>query len=278
MGDTQKTIGIIGFGNMGSAIAERIKTKYQVFVFDKDETKTKNIKGIKLADNSEDLVNKVDTVILAVKPQDFDIILNEIKGRVKDKLVISIAAGINTRYIQKILGNVRIIRVMPNLLAKIGESLTFLYKGLVATKEDVDFAKTLFDHLGKTWLIEENMMNAATAVSGTGPACCCDFMDSRNLDYHHIPAAQKKELISDLSNAAEAVGFNQENAKILATLVVNGVIDLFDKTNLTPLELRKQITSRGGTTEAALEVLHRGGSMTDALKAAVKRARELSGR
>jgi len=272
----KKSIGIIGFGNMGSAIAERIKSTYQVFIFDKEKNKTRNLRGVNLAENVADLVKKAEVIILAVKPQDFDAVLSEIKNYTADKLIISIAAGITTEYIGRRLGNVRVIRAMPNLLAKIGESATFLYGGLVANEEDVDFAKTMFDHLGKTWLIEENMMNAATAVSGTGPACCCDFMDSRNLDPDHIPTAQKKELIGDLSKAAEALGFSQENSKILATLVVNGVIDLFDKTNLTPLQLKEQITSKGGTTEAALAVLHRGGSMTEALKAAVKRARELS--
>ena len=96
----QLTIGIIGFGNMGSAIGEQLKLKYQLLTFDKDRNKTKNLEDIKIQDNAIDLVNRSKVIILAVKPQDFDTVLGEIKNYCNDKLIISIAAGITTANIE----------------------------------------------------------------------------------------------------------------------------------------------------------------------------------
>lgn len=269
-------IGIIGFGNMGSAIAERIKINYQVVVFDKDRTKTKNLLEIEVASDSVDLVKRVDTVILAVKPQDFDELLSEIKDYTKDKLIISIAAGITTDYIARRLGRSRnIIRAMPNLLAMIGKGATFLYS-LNTASEDIDLATELFGQLGKIWIIEENIMPLATAISGTGPALSCYLIEMGGINYRNMPPEDKQCLISDLKEAAQKIGFNIEGVDTLAEGIINGVIDLLNQKNLNPSELRERITSKKGTTEAALKVLHEGGTLEDALRAAAKRAEELS--
>jgi pyrroline-5-carboxylate reductase len=132
-----KKVGIIGFGNMGSAIAERIKSEYKVFVFDKDKERTTNLSGISVAENITDLLHKVDTVILAVKPQDIEALLKEIKDKVNNQLVISIAAGITTKYIEKILGMVRVIRVMPNIGVIVGKSIYYICKGEFAKEKDL---------------------------------------------------------------------------------------------------------------------------------------------
>ena len=113
-------VGILGYGNMGQAIGESIKREYAVYAFDK----IKNIdsENITLVNNSVDLVKRSEVIILAVKPQDIDLLLNEIKDFVKDKLIISIAAGIATEHIRSQLGDkVRVIRVMPNLPAQVGQ-------------------------------------------------------------------------------------------------------------------------------------------------------------
>jgi pyrroline-5-carboxylate reductase len=271
-----KTIGIIGFGNMGSAIAEGIKKDYPVIVFDKDKSKTAKISGIGVARNIVDTVKAADVIILAVKPQDFDMVLNEIKSSVLDKLIISIAAGITTDYIARCLGRSRnIIRAMPNLLAMIGKGATFLYS-LNTASEDIDLAKELFGQLGKIWIIEENIMPWATAISGTGPALSCYVIEMEGINYRNMPAEEKQRLISDLKEAARKVGFNIERVDALAEDIINGVIDLLNQKNLTPSQLRERITSKKGTTEAALTVLHQGGTLEDALRAAAKRAQELS--
>lgn len=262
-----KTIGIIGYGNMGSAIAERIRSKYPIWVFDKDGNKTKNLSSINIAENVVALLNRVDTVVLAVKPQDFDSVLNEIKDNVDGKLIISIAAGITTKYIENRLCKVRVIRVMPNLPAGIGEGMICLSKGKTATEEDLNFIKQLFKVLGKTLILNEDMMNAATAVSGSGPAYVCEYLES----------GQKKELFFDnFQKAARAIGFNEEDAKLLAETTFTGTLEFLKKTKVSPSQLKKQVASKGGTTEAALEVLHKGGSLEEAVKAAEKRAEGLS--
>lgn len=271
-----KTIGIIGFGNMGSAIAERIKTHYQVIVFDKDKNKTKNLSGIEVASDSIDLLKKVDTVILAVKPQDFDELLKEIKNYTKDKLIISIAAGISTDYIEKRLGKVRVIRVMPNIGVKIGEAESSLCKGRSANVEDLDFTKELFSYLGKTWIMEEEMIDAATAISGSGPAYIYYDMEINKIDPFNVPKEIEEEYVKRLKKAAEKVGFDSQTAFDLAVSTTASSLHLTTISARSPAELRKLVTSKGGTTEEALEVLARGGSWEEAAVAAKRRAQELS--
>lgn len=269
-------VGIIGFGNMGSAIAERIKSKYTVYVFDKDKNKTANLTGIKIADNILDLVRQVESVILAIKPQDVDDILNGIKGCAGDKLIISIAAGISTGYIEKQLDKARVIRAMPNMGAKIGESVTCICAGRLASGEDLSWAQELLGCLGKTREIKEAMMNASTAISGSGPGYIFEYFDSEKISGDVITQDIKENIIQRLAQSAESLGFNKDEAMFLAVNTSNTSINLIKKTGLTPAELRRQVCSKGGTTEAALEVIRSGGSWKDAAKAAVARAKELS--
>jgi pyrroline-5-carboxylate reductase len=261
---------------MGSAIAQRIKAQYEIYIFDKDKNKTAGLPDINCAHTNADLVNKVEAVVLAVKPQDFDPVLAEIKNLINDKLIISIAAGITTAYIEKYLGKVRLIRVMPNLPAKIGEGISCICKGKFAGEADLNFAQEIFAYLGKTIILSEEMLNAATAISGSGPGYFYDFLVSKAIDYRNIPEKIKNDFIAALSEAAKNISFNFQQAGLLAEATISGSISLLKATQLTPQELRGQVTSPGGTTQAALEVLHKGGSLTDAVKAALKRARELS--
>lgn len=272
-------IGIIGFGNMGSTIAEKINSQYSVIVFDKDISKTKGLTDIQVAVDILNLVNSVDVVILAVKPQDFEELLKVIKPHVKDKLVVSIAAGRTTDFISSYLPESRIIRTMPNLLAKIGEGITFLFLGKGADSKDLNLAREIFDKLGKTWIIEtdETRMDSATACSGTSPALACYFIEKQEMDSHTMSENQKKELIEYLAKGIEANSFTKTEAITLAEDITNGVIHMLDETGLTPAQLREKITSKGGTTAAALQVLNAGGTIEEALKAAVQRAKQLSG-
>lgn len=267
-------IGIIGFGNMGSAIFERIKSGYRLFVFDKEREKTRNVRNLEIVDNITDLIDKVDVVVLAVKPQDFDEVIKELKNHIKDKLIISIAAGIATGYIEKCLGNVRVIRVMPNMPARIGKGMSCLCKGQFAAKEDLNFSKELFDNLGETLVLNEDMMDAATAISGSGPGFFYDLIEGKD------GSSAKEYLINifipSLRAAAEAVGFTIQEAEELAQVTGAGSMSMLKELRLSPAELKKQVVSRGGTTEAGLEVSHSGGTLTEAVKAAIKRAKELS--
>lgn len=276
MRDIKNKIGIIGFGNMGSTIGERIKTGYQLYVFDKDKNKTAGLKGVSISGSIQDLIKNADVLLLAVKPQDFDSVLREIKKYAGNKLIISIAAGITTKYIEKFLVNARVIRAMPNIGAKIGESVTCLCKGVTADNTDLDFTKELFYYLGATKEIDEKMMNAATAISGSGPAYIFDFIEANALDPKAIAEQTKHDLMKRLEKAAESIGFSKEDATFLAFNTTNSSFSLLRLTRIAPSELRKQVTSKGGTTEAALEIIHKGGSWEEAAGAALKRAEELS--
>lgn len=263
---------------MGSAIAERIKSTYKVSVFDKDRNKTNAVSGIEVAENTQEIVKNNEVIILAVKPQDFDGVLNEMKGAVKDKLIISIAAGITTAYIEKILKNARVIRVMPNIGVKIGEAESALCKGKSAAEQDLSFSKELFANIGKTWVMKENMIDAATAISGSGPAYIFNDMEIKRIDPHNVPKELEQEYIKRLKEAAERVGFDSQTAFDLAASTTATSLSLSATSDKSLSELRKLITSKGGTTEAALKIIYEKGNWSDAALAAKKHAEKLSKR
>ena len=270
-------VGIIGCGNMGLALCERLKSAYNLCSFDKDANKTNQLSNIEVVSNAADLVAKSDVVILAVKPQDFDALLKEIKeGGVSEKLIVSIAAGISTEYIQRYLDDIRIIRVMPNMPAKIGKGISCLCNGKFATQEDLNFAEEIFKKLGAVLILNEDMVDAATAISGSGPGYFYYLVE--NKDKNEIKEFANKVFMPNLTTSAENIGFSQEEAKALAEATTVGSIALIEETNLSPAELKKQITSKGGTTEAGIEVLSKEGSLEEAVKTALKRAKELSRR
>lgn len=272
-----KNIGIIGFGTMGSILAERIKSGYRVYVFDKDNYKTKNLSRIETARDIPSLVKCSEVVILAVKPQDFAGVLAGIKDWIGAKLVISIAAGITTKYIEQALGHgVRVIRVMPNMPAKIAQGISCLSRNGLASKKDLDLAATLFTYLGQTVKIKEELMNSATAVSGSGPAYVLKYFETERINLNKIPQKKKESFLDNFQKSAQGVGFTFGQAKILTEAVFSGTVSFLKKTKIAPGELIRQVASKGGTTEAALRVLNSGGSLSEAVKAAKARADELS--
>ncbi len=273
---SKKKIGIIGFGNMGQAIADRIKSKYEVFVFEKDREKTKGLTGITVSLGISQLLKQSESIILAVKPQDFGQVITELKGSVQGKLIISIAAGITTGYIEKSLGQPRVVRVMPNLAVKVGKSTTSICKGAFAASSDIKLARRLFKYLGKVFILTEDMMDAATAIAGSGPAYIFYDMEIKKIDSLKIPKALMTEYIKKLMDAAMEVDFDPKTSLALSIDTAASSVGLLAQTGKTPAQLRKMITSPGGTTEAALKVIINGGSWSEAAVTAKKRARELS--
>ncbi len=277
-----KKIGIIGFGNMGSAMAERMAKisygfrKIGVLVFDKDTQKAEAAKGIEVAKGINDLVERADTVILAVKPQDIDSVLMEIKNGERPALIISVAAGITTAHIETILGHGEVIRGMPNLPAKIGKGMTGLCKSKFASEGNLDWSKDLFYSLGQVVIVKEEMMDAITAVSGSGPAYVCYFLQKESFDPRRISWRAKRQFLREFLNAAERLNFNRGDAALLVNMTFSGTIDFLKKTKTHPADLIKQVASKGGTTEAGLEVLQKGGTLNEAVQAAKNRAEELS--
>lgn len=272
-------IGIIGYGNMGRAIAQRIKDKYVVAVFDKDKHKISNLENIAATQTPAQLVEQSEIIILAVKPQDFDILFNEIKPYVAGKLFISIAAGISTGYIKSQLGlTTRVVRIMPNLPSQIGKGMSVISKeqniedGLNSAWR---LAYDIFSNLGSVLPVDkEEMINSATAISGSGPAFFCHYVIKENKKANEV----RDEFVELLTQAAVNLGFDKREAQLLSVTTVDGTIAMLKEKQLSCEELIKMVASKGGTTEAGLEVLNFGGLIKDATEKASKRAGQLEKR
>ncbi len=265
MTNKKTTITIIGGGNMGAAILSKIQKQYKVIVCEKDSARVKVLKSrykAKVADLKE-AITKSSIVILAVKPQDFDTILSEVSQFISKKhLVISIAAGITTLYIEKRLRQgIRVVRTMPNLPAQIGEAMTGICKGQHATKADLKTASIVFNHVGKTLIVDEPWIDAITAVSGSGPAYVFLFIEC-------------------YMKAAMSLGFSLEQSKLLIFQTIWGSLELLEKLGEKPSDLRAKVTSKGGTTQAAMDVFTSDYRLEEifqkALEAARDRAKELA--
>ena len=213
---------------MGQAIAQQLKSGYQIYVLDKDSNKTQGLEGVSIAQNLQALLTSSDTLILAIKPQDFDGVLNEIKGFLKTQLVISIAAGITSAYIETRLQKARVVRVMPNLPAKVAQGMIALCKGKYAQDEDLTFAQELFTRLGKTLIINEDKMDAVTAVSGSGPGFFYSLIQP--LDKTKWEEFGNMVFTPALIGSAKQAGFSAEEAAVLASSTTNGSIALLKVT------------------------------------------------
>ncbi len=260
----KKTIAFIGCGNMGTAILAGIYKDFKVLVHDVDKTRT-DVAVKKYKAKAVDLdtaVDQADIILLAIKPQSFAGTLDDVQELVRsEQLVISIAAGITTKYIEKSLGNkIRVVRTMPNLPVQAGMGITAVSAGKYARPADVATAMKIFAGVGKAVAVNEKYIDAVTAVSGSGPAYVFLFAEM-------------------LINSARKLGLQQDIAKELVMQTLEGSLALLERTKEDPAKLRAKVTSKGGTTQAALDVF--SAKKTDvifeaALKAARDRARELA--
>ena len=208
---------------------------------------------------------KLDVVVLAVKPQIFEAVLPSIHSCLaQGTLVLSIAAGKTLSNIEKhIGGNKPVIRAMPNTPASIGRGMSVLVANAFTTDEHKELATALFSAIGDTaWIENEADMDAVTALSGSGPA------------YIFL-------LTECMAEAGMELGLNEELAWQLARATVSGSGELIHLSESSPTQLRENVTSPAGTTEAALKVLMDNDNlkalMKDALFAAKERSKELSG-
>lgn len=256
-----KKITIIGTGNMGRAIINSLKKKYRIVASDIDKTKLRRLNVRTVTDNKL-AVRDSDIVLLAVKPQNMDIVLDELSGTIsRRQLVVSIAAGVTTKKIENKLGNVPVVRVMPNLPLLAGMGMNVLYKGRYAKEKHTALVKKIFSDIGRVTVIKkEFLMDAVTAISGSGPAYVFLFIEL-------------------LIKAGIALGLNKKAAETLVLQTFKGAIGLLEKTGIPPEQLRRQVTSKKGTTEAAIEIFEKMALykiIHSAVKSAHNRAGELS--
>lgn len=267
----QKKIGIIGLGNMGQAILQGLLSAKtlppsHILGCEIDEKKREGVAsslGIKTYKESTPLLPHLEVILLAIKPQTMEELLKELKPHVTPShLVISIAAGITTAYIeQRLQEGVRLIRAMPNTPALVQEGATALCSGQWAREEDKALAQEVFKTLGpEVVFVDESLMDVVTAISGSGPAYVFLLMESL------IDAAQKEGLPLQMAR------------QLVAQTVLGSARLLLRSEDESPASLREKVTSPGGTTEAALKVFFKSSfpqRVHEAVRAAILRAKEL---
>ncbi len=209
-----------------------------------------------------DYIQEMDLIVLAVKPQDVSSLFGSIDNFIDpQQLILSIMAGVKIESIKQGLNATKIIRAMPNLPAQIGVGMTVYTSSQDVTRIELVTVQNLLSASGKTIYVErEDMINAATAISGSGPAYVFYFMQS-------------------LIDSAKEIGFSQSEAELLTFQTFKGAVDLFNKYDISCEEWIKKVSSKGGTTEAAIEgfnqrAIHMG--FKEGVLAALMRAEELS--
>ncbi len=218
--------------------------------------------GVTHVKNLESLPDDVapEVVMFAIKPQSFDDILPHYKKRFgKKPIYISIAAGKTLGSMAMQLGeDAQIIRAMPNTPALIGEGATVLCAPSFVSANTKEMATQLMEAIGTvTWIHKESLMDAVTALSGSGPAYVFLFLES-------------------LTDAGVEAGLSAEMARMLAVQTVMGSAMLADENGTAFSKLREQVTSPGGTTEAALAILMKNDALKSLIKEAMNRAAERS--
>ncbi|MDD5476333.1 MAG: pyrroline-5-carboxylate reductase [Syntrophales bacterium] len=265
---TGKKIAVIGAGNMGDVIVGALISKCGVSpenltISDVDGDRLKRFASlyqVVTTTNNIEAAREAHILILAVKPQVIESVLVEISQIPVSGLVVSIAAGVPLETIEEILGpESRVVRVMPNTPAMVGEGASALAHGKNASEEDMALARALFESLGMTVAVDEYLMDAVTGLSGSGPAYC--FI-----------------IIEALTDAGVKMGLPRDTALKLSAQTMLGSALLCLRDGRTPSQLKDMVTSPGGTTIEGIKALEKGAlraTLMDAVEAAVLRSKAL---
>ncbi len=266
---SETRLAFLGAGNMAEAIARGLVSAgvleaRQMVACDVAEARRRRFAqdlGIPATADAAEAVDRARAVLVAVKPQQFDEALAPVAARFgPEKLVITICAGLTTAHAEALLAaGTRVVRAMPNTPMLVGRGMAAIARGAAATDDDLAEAERLLGAAAEVLRVPEDLMDAATAVSGSGPAY---FFRLAEL----------------LAEAGAAVGLAETDARRLARVTLEGAARLMAETGEDPAALRRKVTSPGGTTEAALKVFDAKGlaqTVTDAVRAARDRGREL---
>jgi pyrroline-5-carboxylate reductase len=263
-------IAIIGGGNMGITYARafvrsNIVKMEDLLIVEKHDEKREELKKEGVAILHNDITKEVseyDILILAVKPQDFKAVAPDLASVLqKSQVVISIMAGIKIANIQKGLNHQNVVRAMPNTPAQLGFGITAFSAPADTTMEHISIVDTLLETTGKCiFMKDENLLDAVTAISGSGPAYFYYF-------------------VKHMIEAGKQMGIEEPVASMLVKQTMLGSFQILNNSKMSIDEMIKAVASKGGTTEAALnafENTHVGPNIIEALKAADRRAKELS--
>ena len=257
-------VSVIGLGVMGEAIVKVLieagLSQSNIAVKEKRSERLEEVKS-KYKLISEDLAES-KIIFLAVKPQDLDSGLESIRREVQSEtLIVSIVAGVSCSRVESYIGkNSRVIRVMPNTALIVKEGVSAISRGRTAQDEDLAWVEGIFSKSGKTLTIDESLMDAVTATSGSGPAY---FFG----------------LIEAMTKASIRLGLSEQDSKLLVNQTLIGAAKMIEESGKDAGTLRKEVTSPNGTTAAALTSFESSGweeIVYEAMKAAKDRSQELS--
>ncbi|MEI8377018.1 MAG: pyrroline-5-carboxylate reductase [bacterium] len=263
-------IGFIGAGKMGGAILKGLiesgfVSSREIMASERDEESAQKVSkeyGIKTVFDNNQLVQECDVIVICTKPFVMKEVLEGIKNSVNTgKLVISIVAGVTTEKMEEILGAIPVVRVMPNTPAFLSCGMSVLSKGKYADYEHLNFTQEMFSQVGKAIILEENLMDAATGISGSGPAFMYLFIEA-------------------LAKGGTDLGLDKDIALELASQTAIGAANMIMQTGKTPEDLRIEVTTPGGCTAVGLDVLAEGkvfDTLVETVKATAKKAFELGG-
>lgn len=254
-------LGFIGAGAMAEAIMKGIfkanlYRPAEILISDINKTRLEDLKldlGVKTTSQNLKVIVECPIIILAVKPGLVSEVLLAVKESfIEGKLLISIAAGINTDFLEKIIGEISVIRVMPNTPALVGAGMSALAAGQYVKKQQMDLANNIFAAVGETVIVEEKLINAVTGISGSGPAYVYQFIEA-------------------LADGGVQMGLSRDIAYQLASQTMIGAGKMVLETGLHPGYLKDMVTSPGGTTIRAISVLEKAGirgTLMEAVEAA----------
>ncbi|MEZ0360468.1 MAG: pyrroline-5-carboxylate reductase [Hydrogenobacter sp.] len=256
-------VGIIGYGNMGSSFAKGLKEKaLQVIVYDTNEEKMKRAaeEGFGVAKDLKFLVDESKFVLLAVKPKDAMAVLERLKDTLKDKILVSIVAGLSLNSIEKFIGKKKIVRAMPNINVAVQKgAIAYICSPEVKDQEKEEF-KDLFSSCGSLYEIGEELIDAFTALAGSGPAFVFKF-------------------ISALITAGIREGFSYEMSKSIVLDTVLGSCEILKRFEGHPEEWIIKVASPGGTTVEGIKVLEDrafSGILIECVHKALEKAKKLT--
>lgn len=257
-------VSFLGYGNMAKALVHCFKQIKGVKLSAASPSLTKGTatNGIVTNPDNQAVVADADIIVLTVKPAKVLEVLENIKDKIPEKaLILSVVAGISLKTLEaQLQPQQAIVRCMPNIPIAIGKGATPLIANDYVREQQKQQINTLFQKSGLfVWLKQESDLNPLTALSGSGPAYVCLFLEA-------------------MVRAGEKLGLDKELATAFSFQTVAGAIDLLKSTGLSAAELRAQVTSPAGTTEAALSVLIEQGFheiLFNAMQAACERGKAL---
>lgn len=265
-----KVIAFIGGGNMagamiGGIVGSKLFEPEHIIVTRRNKEKLKEIQEkyqVRISTNNVEAASQADIVCLAVKPNMYASVIEEIKDNLKkDCVIVTIAAGQSIKIVESQFAKpVHLIRTMPNTPALVGEGMSALCPNELATEEEIEEVKAIFESFGRCQIVDETLIDAVVGVSGSSPAYVYMFIEA-------------------MADAAVLNGMKREQAYEFAAQTVYGSAKMVLETEIHPGELKDMVCSPGGTTiEAVAELEHRGfrSAVIEACKACVNKSKEMT--